>query len=50
MAKEKIRVLFVNQEIAPFLKENPVSLIGRHLPQGIQEKVEKYVHSCQGMV
>lgn len=26
------------QEITPYLKENPISHIGRHLPQGIQEK------------
>lgn len=26
------------QEITPYLKENPISYIGRHLPQGIQEK------------
>jgi len=32
------RVLFVTQEITPYLKESPMSLIGRHLPQGIQEK------------
>lgn len=36
--KDKVRVLFVKQEITPFLKESPMSLIGRHLPQGIQEK------------
>lgn len=32
------RVLFVEQEITPYLKESHMSLIGRHLPQGIQEK------------
>jgi len=35
---EKPKVLFVAQEIAPYLKETPMSLIGRHLPQGIQER------------
>jgi len=35
---EKERVLFVAQEITPYLPETPMSLIGRYLPQGIQEK------------
>jgi len=35
---EKAKVLFVAQEITPYLKESPMGLIGRHLPQGIQEK------------
>lgn len=37
-AKEKVRVLFVTQEITPYMKESHLGLIGRHLPQGIQEK------------
>ncbi len=35
---EKKRVLFVSQEITPYLDESPIGLIGRYLPQGIQEK------------
>ena len=35
---EKIKVLFITQEITPFLDETPMSIIGRYLPQGIQEK------------
>ena len=35
---EKENVLFVVQEITPYLKESPMGNIGRHLPQGIQEK------------
>jgi starch synthase len=35
---EKVKVLFVSQEITPYLPESPMSNIGRHLPQGIQEK------------
>ncbi|HPE43178.1 MAG TPA: glycogen/starch synthase [Bacteroidales bacterium] len=35
---EKARVLFVEQAIMPYLKETPMSRIGRYLPQGIQEK------------
>ncbi|MEI6488497.1 MAG: glycogen/starch synthase [Bacteroidota bacterium] len=36
--KERARVLFVSQEIAPYLDPTPMSSIGRHLPQGIQER------------
>ena len=32
------RVLFVNSEITPYLPETPMSLMGRYLPQGIQER------------
>lgn len=35
---EKAKVLFVTQEITPYLKETPMGMIGRHLPQGIQER------------
>ncbi|MBE9469534.1 MAG: glycogen/starch synthase [Bacteroidetes bacterium] len=35
---EKTKVLFVSQEITPYLPENEMSLISRNLPQGIQEK------------
>lgn len=35
---EKTKVLFVSQEITPYLPENHMSKIGRFLPQGIQEK------------
>ncbi len=35
---EKPRVLFVQQEIAPYLKETHMGYIGRYLPQGIQER------------
>ncbi|MGM0624627.1 MAG: glycogen/starch synthase [Bacteroidota bacterium] len=34
----KQKILFVAQEITPYLPESEMSLIGRHLPQGIQEK------------
>jgi starch synthase len=34
---EKKRVLFVNQEITPYLPETPMSEIGRYLPQKTQE-------------
>jgi len=33
----KQRILYVSQEIAPYLPESEMSKIGRHLPQGIQE-------------
>ena len=32
------RVLFITQEITPYLPENDLSLVGRNLPQGIQER------------
>jgi len=35
---KKARVLFVSQEITPYLEETPMSHIGRFLPQGIQER------------
>lgn len=35
---QKERVLFVSQNITPYLPESPMGLVGRHLPQGIQEK------------
>lgn len=35
---EKTRILFVSQEIVPYLKESQMGTIGRYLPQGIQEK------------
>ena len=34
----KSRILFVSQEITPYMDETSMSLIGRHLPQGIQER------------
>ena len=35
---EKHRVLFVAQEITPYLPESHMGTIGRYLPQGIQER------------
>lgn len=35
---EKTKILFVTQDIAPFMKDSPMGLISRHLPQGIQER------------
>ncbi|HAH58907.1 MAG: glycogen/starch synthase [Lentimicrobium sp.] len=35
---EKSRILFVSQEIIPYLKDSQMGYIGRHLPQGIQER------------
>lgn len=31
-------MLFVSQDITPFMKDSPMGLISRHLPQGIQER------------
>ena len=36
--EEKVRVLYVTQNITPYLKESPMGKIGRFLPQGIQER------------
>lgn len=35
---KKARVLFVSQEITPYLEATPMGTIARQLPQGIQEK------------
>ena len=35
---KKARILFVSQEITPYLPETEMSVIGRNLPQGIQER------------
>lgn len=35
---EKKKVLFISQEITPYLPESEISKIGRELPQGIQER------------
>lgn len=38
MGNSTKRVLFVNSEIFPYLPESGIADIGRHLPQGIQER------------
>ncbi len=38
MIKKKAKVLFVSQEVFPYLEETPISKISRFLPQGVQEK------------
>ena len=35
---KKAKILFVSQEVTPYLDETPMGTIGRYLPQGIQEK------------
>jgi starch synthase len=35
---ESVKVLFVSQEITPYLPETEMSVIARNLPQGIQER------------
>ena len=32
------KVLYITQEITPFVSESPLSLLGRLLPEGIQEQ------------
>lgn len=38
LTMEKTKILFVTQDITPFMKDSPMGLISRYLPQGIQEK------------
>jgi len=35
---KKLKVLFVSQEITPYVAETPMGIIGRYLPQGAQER------------
>lgn len=35
---KKAKVLYISQEITPYLDETPMSVISRELPQGIQER------------
>jgi starch synthase len=35
---EKTKVLYISQEISPYLPESEMSIIGRNLPQGVQER------------
>ena len=35
---KKAKILFISQEITPYLEESPMGIIGRRLPQGIQER------------
>ncbi|MEE4198487.1 MAG: glycogen/starch synthase [Bacteroidales bacterium] len=35
---ENTKVLFISQEITPYLPESEISNIGRYLPQGVQER------------
>ena len=35
---EPKRVLYVSSEIFPYMKESKISVVGRYLPQGVQEK------------
>ena len=35
---DPVRVLYVSSEIYPYSPESPVSIVGRYLPQGIQER------------
>lgn len=38
MKNKKVRVLYVSQEVFPYLEETPISKTSRYLPQGVQEK------------
>lgn len=36
--KPKQKILYISQEITPYLAENPISLLGKNIPQKVQEK------------
>ncbi len=38
ISMESVKVLFISQEITPYLPETEMSVISRNLPQGIQER------------
>ena len=33
-----MKVLFINQEITPYVEESPMSIMGKELPQAMQEQ------------
>mgnify|MGYP000897918629 FL=1 len=35
---ERVKVLYISQEITPYVPENEMSIIARYLPQGMQER------------
>lgn len=41
------KILFIAQEITPYLPESEIATICRNLPQGIQERGREIGHSCQ---
>lgn len=41
------KVLFITQEITPYVPESEMANMGRFLPQAIQEKAEKSELLCQ---
>jgi len=47
---EKARVLFVSQEIYPFVKENELSKISRLLPENAEKMEKKLEFLCLDMV
>ena len=40
------KILFISQEIEPYVPERRLSQIGRLLPQGIKEQASKSERSC----
>jgi starch synthase len=46
---ESTKVLFISQEITPYLPETHMSFICRNLPQGIQERGREIRPSCHGL-
>ena len=40
------KVLFINQEIDPYVAETHMSIMGRELPQKMQEEVLRFAPLC----
>ena len=41
---KEAKVLFIAQEITPYLPESEIANICRNLPQGIQDRAVSYTH------
>lgn len=40
------KVLFINQEVDPYVAETHMSIMGRELPQKMQEAGLRFAHLC----
>ncbi len=40
------KILFITQEMTPYVPDSELAAMGRELPQEIQEKDEKSEHLC----
>ena len=44
--QEPVKILFITQEIDPYIKETEIADICRKFPQYTQEKVAKFARLC----